>query len=63
MPAEWTPHDGGERPIGGEVRVNVRFANGVENLRPLRAGFWNWTGEGQYEYAIVAYRLAPPPGE
>jgi hypothetical protein len=54
---EWT---GGDCPVGEDVLVFVRFADGSEPRKPSRAGQWAWGALPVEVYCIVAYRLYKP---
>jgi len=55
---EWIEWDGGDCPVGEEVKVDVRFRNG-EIDEGLSAGGWVWlcSPESNYERDIIAYRV------
>lgn len=53
--SEWIEWTGGNRPIDSRAVVDIRFADGTEELRSV-AGIWHWTHEFDVDN-IIAYRI------
>lgn len=59
----WIPWHGGECPVPGDAKVEVKFRCGETNDR-LEAGRWRWGwGPGDGSHSIVAYRLLGEDGK
>lgn len=54
----WIEWFGGRRPVGKEVKVDVRFRSGDVDDGALTALFWRWSHIGS-QYDIIAYRIIP----
>lgn len=52
----WVTWKGGERPLPAATRIMIRFRNGVESNRSIRAGECPWE-HGPVDGDIVAYRV------
>lgn len=63
MPADWTPHAGGEMPVPGETTVGVRFRSG--RVYVFRASQLRWShlkSKIRRNYDdIIAYRIIEGP--
>lgn len=54
----WVPWLGGERPVNGDVRVEVRFPDGSTGGAELACDLeWDWKFEGKNGGDIIAYRV------
>jgi hypothetical protein len=59
----WIKWEGGECPVDGKTKVDVRFLNGDELYgcdTPWRAGDYDWAHENT-TYDIITYRIAKEP--
>jgi len=57
-PDGWIDWHGGERPVWGDVMVEVMLRNGDINIS--RARFWTWKrASAEYSHDIIAYRVLP----
>lgn len=53
--SEWIDWQGGECPVAGDARVDVRMRRGALYANE-RADFWDWARWG-HDYDIVSYRV------
>lgn len=52
----WIAWNGGERPVDGETRVEVRFRNNSRDANVARGYRWNWENMSKH-VDIIAYRV------
>jgi len=52
----WIKWDGGERPVGGDVLVDVQWRGNTNKEPARRAGGYDWSHK-PYAYDIIAYRI------
>ena len=59
---DWIEWNGGECPVGEDVKVDARFRRGSV-VTNMEAGYWNWEHPCHDDDAgsdVIAYRLAVP---